>query len=68
MGFSRWVHILVEKVVRETEKAFLCQIDGEEHWLPKSQISDPDDYGEGNENCEMSVTEFIAREKGFSDE
>jgi hypothetical protein len=62
---SGWVHLDVDEVKRETDKAFLVVIDGDEHWLPKSQISDPGDYSEGDENVSMSVTEFIAREKGF---
>lgn len=66
MGFSSWVHVEVERIVRETDLAFLCLIDGEEYWLPKSQVSDPDDYEEGDENCEMSISEFIAHEKGLA--
>lgn len=65
MGASNYVHIEIDAILRETEKAFLVSIDGEEHWLPKSQIANADDYCDGDKDCIMSVTEFIAREKGF---
>jgi hypothetical protein len=61
-----WVHLDVDRIKHETDKAFLVVIDDEEHWLPKSQISDPDDYEAGDEDCTISVTEFIANEKGLS--
>lgn len=67
MGFSSWVHIDVDRIVRETDAAFLFEIDGEEVWVPKSQVSDPDDYEAGDENVSVSVTAFIAREKGLGD-
>lgn len=65
MAFSGWVHIDVDEITQETEKAFCCLIDGETHWLPKSQIADHGDYGMGDKNISMSITEWIAKEKGF---
>jgi hypothetical protein len=65
MGASRFVYVDVEVITKETEKAFLCRIDGEDVWLPKSQIADPDDYEEGDEQFELGITEFIANEKGI---
>lgn len=65
MGFSGWVHIVVEEILRETDKAFLCLIDCTEVWIPKSQIADANNYEEGEMDCEMSITEFIAKEKGI---
>jgi hypothetical protein len=65
MGSSNYVHVNVDKVLRETEKAFLVLVDGEEVWLPHSQIADWDDYEAGDENVTMSVTEWIAEQKGL---
>lgn len=62
---SDWFYLDVDRVVKETDKAFLVEIDGEQIWLPKSQIADAHDYEEGDENCGMSVTEYIAKEKGL---
>jgi hypothetical protein len=67
MSGSRYVHLEVEKIVRETDAAFLLLIDGEEYWIPKSQVADPDEYQAGDEGCTISVTEWIAREKGLGD-
>jgi len=63
---ANWVYVEVDRIVKETDKAFLCDIGGEEVWLPKSQISDPEDYSEGDEDVGMSVTDFIAHEKGLA--
>ena len=67
MGASNYVHIEVTKILVETEKAFQLEIVGCEKnvWMPKSQIADPDDYDEGDVDVMMSVTEWIAGEKGI---
>lgn len=66
MGASNWVHLDVEEIVRETDKAFLVRLeDGEEVWLPKGQVADADDYKEGDTNCTLSISEWIAGEKGL---
>jgi len=63
---SNWIHLDVAKVVQETAKALLVFLEhGEEVWLPLSQISDPDDYQAGDENCVISITEWLARQKGL---
>lgn len=66
MGASNYVHLQVEKVVAESDKALLLRIDGEEHWVPLSQIADPDDYQKGDEDVEIAVTEWIANQKGLA--
>lgn len=66
MAQSNWVHLDVKSVKRETDAAFLLVLeDGSEHWIPKSQMADPNDYEEGDENCTISVTEWIAEQKGI---
>lgn len=55
----------IEKI---TEKAMLVSIGDEWIWLPLSQVADADDYEEGDEDCTISVTEWIAREKGLEGE
>jgi len=64
MGASGWVHLDVLLIVRETDKALLLRLEsGEEVWVPKSQVSDPGDYAEGDENCTVSVTEWFAEKE-----
>ena len=48
------------EAIRETEKAVLCSWDGEEHWVPKSQIAEVSDvHGEGDSG-DLVVTEWWA--------
>jgi hypothetical protein len=66
MGASRWVHLDVDRIAKETEAAFLLVIDGAEHWIPKSQVSDPENYEQGDEDLTISVTHWIADQKGLA--
>ena len=34
-------------------------------WLPKSQIADADSYQDGDENCTLSITPWVAKQKGL---
>lgn len=65
MSRSGYVHVEVEKITAETDKAFAMTIDGEQHWIPKSQMADPDDYEVGDEEVTVSISEFIAEQKGL---
>jgi len=51
-------------VIRETPKAFLVD-DGEEHWIPKSQITDAEEYGEGEE-ATIEVSLWFATKEGLA--
>lgn len=54
------VVINYDKLKHATTKAVLVKIDGDEKWIPYSQIvhHEPDD-------CEMIITSWIAGEKGL---
>ena len=66
MSSSNWVHLDVDEIVAETEKAFRVRLeDGEEVWLPFSQIADAENYSEGDTDCTISVSEWLAKEKGL---
>lgn len=65
MGASNYVYITVEEIKAETQKAFLCVIDGEEYWIPFSQIADAEDFSEGDTDVELAISEWIATEKGI---
>lgn len=60
-----WVHLDFDEILKETEKAFLVRIEGEDFWIPFSQISDYEDYCVGDQDGVMSVSEWLAREKGL---
>jgi hypothetical protein len=68
MSASDWVHLAFDEVLRETERALLVRLsDGEEVWLPLNQIADPDDYQVGDRDGEISITAWLAREKGLGE-
>ena len=69
MGSSNYVHVDVDEIVRVTDKALLVRIDDEQIWLPLSQIADAGDYDfqAGDQELSLSVTEWIAREKGLEE-
>lgn len=54
-----WIKLEGE-FVRETEKAYLFCIEGEEHWFPKSQTKE---RGETH----IIVTVWIAEQRGLAD-
>jgi hypothetical protein len=60
MGAGRYVHLDVEEIVAATDMALLCVIDGEEVWIPRSQVADGGDYSEGDSDLTLSVTRWFA--------
>jgi hypothetical protein len=65
MSASRFVHLDVEEVLRVTDKALLLRVDGEDVWIPLSQIDDAGQYEQGDHDVTVSVTEWIAKQKGL---
>ena len=70
MGSSGWTHLDVKKIKGETEKAFKLLLkptdeypQGRILWVPKSVISEPDDYEEDDENCTISVEDWFAEKE-----
>lgn len=52
-------------VKAETDKAILCVIGEDEHWVPKSQLSeDSEVYAKGTEG-KLVVSEWLAKTKGL---
>ena len=63
MGFAKTFRpVQVEEVTRVTEKAMCVRIDGEEHWMPKSQCDNMLDEGQSGE---LLITEWIGQQKGL---
>lgn len=66
MSHSGWVHLEKCVVRRLTDKAALVEYEGERVWIPLSQIADPDDLEAGPDEVTVSVTDWIADQKGLS--
>lgn len=47
--------------VHETDKALLVEIEGETHWVPKSQISEDSEVFEDGMEGDLVVSEWFAQ-------
>ena len=47
----------------ETPKAILVEIDGEEVWIPQSQITDDSEVWKEGDEGTLVITEWIAKQK-----
>lgn len=58
---------VIADVVRETDGAVLLRNGdtGQEEWVPKSLLEDPDGVGEGDEGAEVSVAVWKLKELGW---
>lgn len=65
MGQSNYVHLDDCDILAETGNALLVRYDDGEFWLPRSQVADAGDYQAGDQGVTLSVTEWIARQKGI---
>lgn len=51
--------------LRETASAILCRIDGEEVWIPQSQVDDDSEvFAEGDEGA-LVISQWIAEQKSL---
>ena len=53
--------------LKATDKALLVLIDGDEHWIAKSQVDDDSEVFDDDEHKDgrLVVSEWIARERGL---
>lgn len=59
----RYRTIGVEEVLNETGMAYLFVIDGEEVWIPKSQMEDSDAVCVGDTEVEVEISQWLCEEK-----
>jgi hypothetical protein len=50
----------------ETEKAILCVIDGDEHWIAKSQIDEDSEVYAKNTEGKLVITMWLAERLGLA--
>lgn len=65
MSQSGYVHLDHCRVVHTTGAAILVEYEDEEVWLPKSQVADPETYSAGDDDVTVSITEWVAKQKGL---
>lgn len=54
------------KCVGETAAAILVEVDGEEHWIPRSQLHERDnEVTEEGDEGDLVVAEWLALDKGL---
>lgn len=64
MGKGKTVSFPNVTVVKESDKALLLLIDGEEHWMPKSQIDeDSEVWNEKTSGGTLVISEWICLQK-----
>lgn len=61
-GASGWVHVEGASITKETAKAFFVEVEewGQGKWIPKSVISHPEVYNEGDKDVTISLQEWFA--------
>lgn len=67
---NSFVYVNVAEIKAETEKAFLMKLKHHNKpiWLPKSQVSDAEDYNVGDTDLGISITAWIAEQHGIQNE
>ena len=51
--------------VKETEKAILVDIEGDEYWIPKSQVDDDSEVYEEDTEGTLVISEWFANKEGL---
>ena len=66
MGASRYVYLDDCTVKKLTDKAALVAYEGEELWIPFSQMADSATrLREGDDGVTVGITEWLAEQKGI---
>ena len=68
MSQSGFIHLEDCAVIKVTDAAILVKHEGEHHWLPKSQVADPETFEAGDTDVTVSITEWLAKQKGIEGE
>jgi hypothetical protein len=51
------------RCLRATEKAILCEIEGDEVWIPQSQVTEDSEVWKPGQEGTLVITRWIARQK-----
>jgi hypothetical protein len=53
------------KCLKETEAAILVEIEGEQHWIPQSCVTDASEVWKEGDEGTLVITDWIAQQKGI---
>jgi len=62
---SRTVSYDDVECIHETDDAILVVIEGDEYWIPQSQIDDDSEVWKNGDEGTLVITEWIAEKKGL---
>lgn len=52
--------------LRSTDKAILVDIDGDEHWIPQSQVHEDSEVYRQGQTGTLVITQWIAKQRGLA--
>lgn len=64
-SFKDKVRIEGVECLRDSPKAILCRIDGEEKWIPQSQVDDDSEVYKAGDEGTLVVSAWLAEQKGL---
>lgn len=62
MAQSSYVHLEGCYIVHDTLKALLVRYNGEEHWIPRSVVSNGDNFEKGDKDVTISIPARFAEQ------
>jgi len=68
MGIKDTVSFDGVHVKAASDKSLLCVIDGEEHWIPQTQIDDDSEVYKRGDEGKLVISRWIARQKGLTED
>lgn len=63
--FKNKVRLDDVKCLKATDAAILVEINGEEHWIPQSQIDDDSEVWKKGDEGRLVISEWLAEKKGL---
>jgi len=66
MGNSDWAEFEDAECIKETDKAILVTIDGDEYWIPSSLVSDDSEVWKEGDTGTLVIPQWLAEERGLA--
>lgn len=63
--FKNQVTLGNTKAIKATEKALLVEVDGDEVWIPQSQIDDDSEVSKEGDEGKLVISQWFANKEGL---